>query len=252
MRATDRKKPAVKRRRKIRWKRRMQAYMARALFLIIILTFLFGMITLFKVVWNLATGGDSDKTRIESVIGKIIYREPKKRIETPPELIVDLLTYNDYSRVGHVLPEVKNVFVHYTANVGTGAAQNRSYFENLKDTHETSASAHFIIGIEGEIIQCIPTTEVAYAVAGRNYDSVSIECCYAEESGVFTEATYQSLVHLTAWLISKYDLDTEDILRHYDDNGKLCPKYYVENEGAWEQFRTDVADYIEENGFLSF
>lgn len=186
----------------------------------------------------------------QSVLYRMVVKEEKKKIEDPPELIVDLLTYNEYSRVGHALPVVKNVFVHYTANPGTGAAQNRSYFENLKDTHETSASAHFIIGIEGEVVQCIPTNEVAYAVAGRNYDSISIECCYESEDGQFTPETYQTLVHLTAWLISKFELETEDILRHYDDNGKICPKYYVEHEDAWKQFKKDVELYIEENGVI--
>lgn len=189
-------------------------------------------------------------TREQSVLYRMVVKEERKVIENPPELIVDLLTYNEYSRVGHALPVVKNVFVHYTANPGTGAEQNRNYFENLKDTHETSASAHFIIGIDGEVVQCIPTNEVAYAVAGRNYDSISIECCYESEDGKFTDATYESLVHLTAWLVTKFELDTEDILRHYDDNGKICPKYYVEHEDAWEQFTKDVESYIEENGVI--
>ena len=54
------------------------------------------------------------------------------------------------------------------------AAQNRSYFASLAETQERSASAHFIIGYEGELIQCIPLEEQAYAVATRNADSVSI------------------------------------------------------------------------------
>ena len=28
--------------------------------------------------------------------------------------------------------------------------------------------------------------------------------------------------------------------------GKICPKYYVENEDAWEAFRQDVSARIEE------
>ncbi|MFR8755306.1 MAG: hypothetical protein ACLVG5_00555 [Clostridium sp.] len=37
--------------------------------------------------------------------------------------------------------------VHYTANPGTTAQQNRDYFEGLKDSHETHASSHFVIGL---------------------------------------------------------------------------------------------------------
>lgn len=231
-------------REKRRRKRRKQVYLARTIFGVAVLMLLLLIVFLVRQIGYLL---QEDKEE-QSVLYRMAVKEERKIIENPPELIVDLLTYNEYSRVGHALPQVKNIFVHYTANPGTGAAQNRSYFESLKDTHETSASAHFIVGIEGEVVQCIPTNEVAYAVAGRNYDSISIECCYESEDGKFTDATYQSLVHLTAWLITKYDLRAEDILRHYDDNGKICPKYYVEHEDAWKQFKKDVEGYIDENG----
>lgn len=152
----------------------------------------------------------------------------------------NFLTPNEYSRPGDALEEVKNIFVHYTANKGTSAKQNRSYFEQLKDTHERSASAHFIIGYEGEIIQCIPLNEIGYAVKTRNYDSISIECCYLSDDGSFTQETYDSLLSLLGWLMDTYGLEADDILRHYDCGGKECPVYYVEHEDAWEQLKKDA------------
>ena len=162
----------------------------------------------------------------------------------PPEVIQDLLEINEYSRPGDKLSRINNIFVHYTANPGTSAAQNRSYFANLAETHERSASAHLIIGYEGELIQCIPFDEQAYAVMTRNEDSISIECCYLSEDGSFTQETYDTLIHTLSWLLDKYDLTTEDILRHYDCGGKLCPLYYAENEGAWDQLLQDVEAYL--------
>lgn len=161
----------------------------------------------------------------------------------PPAITVDYLEINPYSRPGIELKKVKNIFVHYTANPGTTAAQNRSYFANLAQTQERAASAHFIIGYEGEVLQCIPLEEEAYAVATRNEDSISIECCYLEEDGQFTQETYDSLVHMLAWLIDEYHLKPEDILRHYDCGGKQCPLYYVEHEDAWEKLLLDVENY---------
>ncbi len=161
-----------------------------------------------------------------------------------PLIEEDLLTPNEYSRPGEPLPEVTEIFVHYTANAGTSAAQNRSYFENLGITGETSASAHFVIGYEGEIIQCLPLNEIGYAVKEHNYNSVSIECCYLKEDGKFEEATYQSLLELLGWLMNEYDLGPSAIKRHYDSCGKICPKYYVEHEDAWEQLLKDVETYI--------
>ena len=166
------------------------------------------------------------------------------KIESP-DIEVDLLEVNDYSRPATKLGKIKNVFVHYTANPGTSAKQNRSYFANLEETHERSASAHFIIGYEGEIIQCIPLNEQAFAVMTRNEDSISIECCYLDEDGQFTQETYDSLVHLLAWLTQEYDLESEDILRHYDCGGKLCPIYYVDHEDAWTKLLRDVDRYEE-------
>lgn len=161
-----------------------------------------------------------------------------------PEITEDFLTLNPYSRPGEELAQVKNIFVHYTANRATSAAQNRSYFENLGITGETSASAHFIIGYDGEIIQCLPLNEIGYAVKERNYDSISIECCYLSEDGKFTDATYQSLIKLCGWLLKEYKLVPEDMRRHYDEGGKKCPLYYVEHEDAWEQFLDDLGKYI--------
>ena len=161
-----------------------------------------------------------------------------------PKIQEDFLSFSEYNRPGTKLASVKNIFVHYTANPGTTAAQNRSYFEGLGETHERAASAHFIIGCEGEIVQCIPLDEEAYAVIGRNNDSISVECCYVNEDGSFTQATYDSLIHMLAWLVHEYDLDTQDILRHYDSNEKRCPLYYVEHEDEWEKLRYDVKHYV--------
>ncbi|MCI9338347.1 MAG: N-acetylmuramoyl-L-alanine amidase [Lachnospiraceae bacterium] len=172
--------------------------------------------------------------------GTLVQGIPADAFAKHPDWTEDFLTPNEYSRPGESLESVKNIFVHYTANPGTSAAQNRSYFEWQKDTHEASVSSHFIIGYEGEIIQCVPLNEIAYAVMTRNYDSVSIECCYLAEDGSFTQETYDSLISLLAWLTDVYDLDAEDILRHYDCGGKKCPLYYTEHEDAWEQLKKDV------------
>ncbi len=195
-----------------------------------------------------ATG--SDQTQQQAQTGsaaaqsdaqRTVQGLPAEEFAKHPDWEENFLTLNEYSRPGDALPEVKSIFVHYTANINTSAAQNRSYFEQLKDTHDRSASAHFIIGYNGEIIQCIPLDEIAYAVQTRNFDSVSIECCYKSENGAFTQETYDSLIDLLAWLTEAYDLDTDDILRHYDCGGKKCPLYYTEHEDAWKKLKSDVA-----------
>lgn len=165
--------------------------------------------------------------------------------ENRPELDVELLTVNPYSRPGTALEKVNGIVIHYTANPGATAIANRNYFENLKDTHTTKASSHFVVGLEGEIVQCIPIAEIAYASNDRNSDTISIECCYKNEDGSFEQATYDSVIKLTAWLCAKFGLTSEDVIRHYDVTGKLCPLYYVEHEDAWAQFKKDVDTYLQ-------
>lgn len=173
---------------------------------------------------------------------------PKKVVTARPELLVDLLDINEYSRPGLALEQVNGIVIHYTANPGTTAEQNRNYFNGLKDSQTTKASSHFVIGIDGEIVQCVPCNEIAYASNERNGDTISIECCHEDETGRFNDKTEASLVHLTAWLMGRYGLELDDVIRHYDVTGKKCPLYYVENEDAWERFKQDVDAYIEAYG----
>ena len=165
-----------------------------------------------------------------------------------PEIDVQLLDINEYSRPGIESDGITGIVIHYTANPGSTAQENRDYFEGLKDSHETSASSNFVVGLEGEIIQCVPTWEVAYASNERNKDTISIECCHPDETGKFTEETYQSMVQLTAWLCRKYSLTADPVIRHYDVTGKNCPKYFVENEEAWANFKEDVANALAKGG----
>lgn len=163
-----------------------------------------------------------------------------------PEIDQQLLTVNEYSRPGEEVDAVECVVIHYLGNPKTTAQENRDYFESLKDLKNVSMSANFVIGIDGEIIECVPPGEVAYASNSMNHLSISIENCHLDESGRFTEDTYESCVKLTAYLVAEYGLERENIIRHYDVTGKMCPIYYVENEDKWEKFRDDVMAYIEE------
>lgn len=172
----------------------------------------------------------------------------QKIVENPPDYAVDLLEINEYSRPGITLDKVNAIVIHYTANPGTTAKQNRDYFNGLKDSKQTKASAHFVIGLDGEVVQCIPCNEIAYASNDRNGDTISIECCHEDATGKFNQETKDTLVHLTAWLLGRYGLTTEDVIRHYDVTGKKCPLYYVEHEEEWTRFKKEVDEYILQYG----
>lgn len=233
--STSRERELRERRKRRKKKRRRQERLAKAVFFGGI-SLLLG-IFLFLIVW---------------FPGKWLYRtfvkEPPTLLVETPDYDVQLLTPNEYSRPQSATEPITGIVIHYTANPGTSAQNNRDYFEGLKDSHLTKTSSHFIVGLDGEIIQCIPTKEVAYASNSRNNDTVSIETCYINEDGSYEQATYDSMVHLTAWLMGKFNLKIDSVIRHYDVTGKKCPLYFVEHEDAWEQFKQDVSDYIETNG----
>ena len=168
-------------------------------------------------------------------------------VAVPDYVEQDYLTVNEWSRPGMELEHINGVVIHYVGNPGTTARANRNYFESLSSGEEgTYASSHFVVGLEGEVIQCVPLTEVAYASNQRNDDTLSIEVCHPDETGEFSPVTYDRVVELTAWLCRTFKLDpSRDVIRHYDVTGKECPRYYVENPEAWEQLRTDVAAEME-------
>ena len=175
------------------------------------------------------------------------HRLPGDGVAVPEYVVQDLLPVNEWSRPGTALEKIDAVVIHYVGNPGTTAQANRNYFASLSSGEEgTYASSHFIVGLEGEVIQCIPLTEIAYASNIRNEDTVAIEVCHPDETGAFSPAAYQQVVELTAWLCRTFDLDPDtDVIRHYDVTEKLCPLYYVEHPDAWDAFRADVAAEME-------
>lgn len=189
-------------------------------------------------------------------VGSFVYHHyfAEEEVNVPPASVKvpgvteDFLTVNVNSRPGVKLEKIRGIVVHYTANPGTDAKANRDYFESRKDKkdiYKNKVSSHFIIGLDGKTIQCIPLDEIAYASNDRNQDTISIECCHPDHTGKFTKETYESLVRLCTWLCDTYRLEEDSILRHYDVTGKMCPKYFVKHEKAWEKFKKIIGRRLE-------
>jgi N-acetylmuramoyl-L-alanine amidase len=165
-----------------------------------------------------------------------------------------LLTINPFSRPGKPLVGVKGIVIHWVGNPGTTALANRNYFEGLKHQAARYASAHFIIGLRGEIIQCVLENEVAYHAGAERYSDIAlknlssypnnctlgIELCHTNWEGEFTPKTLESAKGLVLELCERYHLGRPDIYRHYDITGKDCPRYFVNKPEAWEKFLSSV------------
>lgn len=175
------------------------------------------------------------------------------------------LTQNQYSRPGAALKQITKIAVHYVGNPKSTAINNRNYFENLKNQIPDKdnkyclnpngtyvqyngekvalrwVSSHFIVGLDGEVIQCIPLGEVAYCTNQANSYSISIETCHLDTTGKFSAVTEQSLAELVSYLLDKFSLTVNDVIRHYDVTGKQCPLYYVTSSAAWSNFKSMVS-----------
>ena len=180
------------------------------------------------------------------VVGWHVYQNeiiPREKVfelaatSAPDWVDQQIIKVDGDSRRGVMLEGVRNIVIHYVGNPGTTAQQNRDYYAS----RSSEVSSHFVIGLKGEIIQCIPLHEKSSASNHRNKDTISIEVCHPDESGKFTDETYDSLVKLTVWLCEVCGLDSSDIIRHYDITGKQCPLYFVTHENVWERFKKDVA-----------
>ena len=149
-------------------------------------------------------------------------------------------THNTSPRYG----KIEYIVIHYVGATG-GAEANVKYY-NQPTT--TNASADFFVGHNGEIWQYNPDPQKRYcwAVGGRkqssyggtlygiatNANCVNIEMCVRNSNGdmsaysdgwYFEEATVNSTVDLTNYLMQKYGIDANHVIRHFTVNGKYCP-----------------------------
>ena len=146
---------------------------------------------------------------------------------------------------------IKWLVIHYTANDGDSAKGNGNYFKNNKP----KASAHYFVD-DDVIVNSVPDDYIAYAVGGKKYNnnggkyygvctntnSLSIELCDTKRNGKsdLSSETRKNAIELARHLCKKYKIDKNHIIMHYQVNGKLCPKYFVEDTKAWKKFKDDI------------
>lgn len=160
-------------------------------------------------------------------------------IKIPDWIDSQIIDVDGASRNGYKLKGVKDIVVHYIGNPGTTAQQNHDFYAG----NQSNVSSHFVVGLDGEIIQCIPINEWSAASNWRNNDTISIEVCHPDETGKFKKKTYSSLVKLVAWLENVCDIDESHVIRHYDITKKECPRYFVQHEDKWKTFKKNVEKY---------
>lgn len=181
------------------------------------------------------------------------------------EIITALVSPNPYSRPQSKMLGIRGIAIHWVGNANSKAINNRHYFNNLLKTNKTLkaqgkplryASSHEIIGLDGEVVICLPKDEVAFHVGANSYKPrvktlldnspnrylYGIETCHPDWEGKFNDKTYRTLVNRSADLLIEFDLkpSKDTIWRHFDVTGKDCPHYYVKNPSAWDKLVADI------------
>lgn len=136
----------------------------------------------------------------------------------------------------------KYIVLHYVGATGSAEA-NCKYFQNTY----RGASANYFVGHNGEIYMCVEDSNVAWHCGAKTYkhptcrnsNSIGIEmCCRKGTNGwYFEEATVNSTVELVKELMKKYNIPVENVIRHFEVTGKVCPEPYVRDSQAWSSFK---------------
>lgn len=177
------------------------------------------------------------------------------------KIIQKLLPEKSLNRTGKKIKIVKAIVIHWTEVPNQKPEDTINYWANTN----RKGSAHYVIGTNGEIYQAIPDDEQARHAGSNdgiykdiannlfgdginpNIYSIGIEMEPINDIGEFSNETYSSAVELTILLCTKFDLNPNiSVIRHYDVTGKDCPKYFVNNEDKWIQFKNDVISGMEE------
>ena len=190
------------------------------------------------------------------------------------QIIHDFLTKNEYSRPGKKLQKVLAIVIHWTANPGANAKENRDFFESKKTGMSGYGSAHYIIDQNGIIIAAVPENEVAYHCGSSDKDpasgkvytdearrrfgkyasensspnlcTIGVELCPKDADGNFTNATINTAVELCADICRRYELPAQAITTHHDVVGwKDCPKLWTEKPYLLTAFQYTVDDKIQ-------
>ena len=169
--------------------------------------------------------------------------------------ITKLLTKTNFRKGSNKIN--KYIVIHYVGATGGAEANCRYFLSNYR-----GASAHYFVGHSGEIFQCVEDKDIAWHCGAssykhsycRNTNSIGIElCCKKKSDGTwyFEEATVKAAIELTRELMKKYNIPIDNVIRHYDVTGKMCPEPYVRDVAAWNTFKASLTSTpVVSSGYL--
>lgn len=151
------------------------------------------------------------------------------------------------------LSAVKYIVIHYTANDGDTDEKNGNYFAN----NVPGTSAHYFVD-DDSVTQSVPDNFTAHHCGGprqgknggrlygkcTNGNSIGIEICDDVKNGTIypSQKTIENTLELVRELMETYNIPKENVIRHYDVTGKICPAYWVDDTRWDAEFWNKIED----------
>lgn len=137
--------------------------------------------------------------------------------------------------------QIEYIVIHYTSNLGDTAKNNADYF--AREVLKNPASAHFFVD-ESEVWNSVPVWRIAYHCGAKTYkhphcrntNSLGVEICMLDKHAVIRKDAIRNAAGLVRELMTKYDIDADHVIRHWDVTGKDCPAPMMNDPALWEQF----------------
>lgn len=138
---------------------------------------------------------------------------------------------------------VEYIVIHYTSNQGDTAKNNADYFAREK----VGASAHYFCD-ENEIWQSVKDTDTAWHCGAKTYrhpecrnaNSIGVEICMNDKKGNVRQGSIETAAELVRYLMQRYGVPVDRVIRHYDVTGKYCPGPMVDDPALWTAFQQSL------------
>lgn len=153
-----------------------------------------------------------------------------------------LIKYNYSSRNGK---KIEYIVIHDTGNKGKGANADAHY--NYFNGGNRNASAHYFVDSQ-KILQLVDDSNASWHCGDgkgkfgiTNQNSIGIEICVNLDGNY--EKAVANAIELTKYLMKKYNIPLEKVVRHYDASRKLCPaSMSASNWSKWQWFKEQLKE----------
>lgn len=152
---------------------------------------------------------------------------------------------------GRAGQQIKYIVIHDTGNPKNGAGANNHYL--YFNGGNRNASAHYFVDSK-EIIQTVEDFDTSWHCGdnqkylngggmlkniAKNSNSIGIEICINADGNY--NKTINDTLELVKDLMVKYNIPLNNVIRHHDVSGKMCPYTMSKNNWeAWHKFKSQL------------